>query len=489
MSQTRRFVEQRIQKNRLEEARQNDLKKMLVTHHIIAGHGRSDYRVEALRRSRSEAAERRDLFTDYSYVKNEQEKERRTMIAEAEERLADELARRNAEQTRKEMDKKRICDGSEELRVLKEKLHAAKVNKQRAQQMLEIEVRKDRDRKVDLKIDELCENERLEHLELEHKLEIEKMKQRERVKQINQQQIATKEAMREEAMQEYLKEKKQVQDLVERIAIEDVAEQRAKSQKQQEHREIMLRFKVEQEERHRQMEEAEAEEIRRIEKFAADKAEREERLAEKLAEEAREKERIYLGIMAVHEEKNKAADELEQLRNDLHAEEHEAAMRRREDDARRKKHEDIEEMKRAYADQMQQVARKREIAAQEEERIREVLLAKFAEDDRIEQMNEQKRRMRVETHKREAQRLLELRRQAFEQARAQERGSMNYLKDEDAHRQAIIEEERRRLLKEFAGPLRDFLPKGTFETKEDYLMVFPEAVNDMEMFRAVPAAA
>ena len=48
------------------------------------------------------------------------------------------------------------------------------------------------------------ENERLEAVELEHKIVIEKTKQRARVKSINQQQIATKEGLREVAMQDIL---------------------------------------------------------------------------------------------------------------------------------------------------------------------------------------------------------------------------------------------------------------------------------------------
>merc|ERR1712203_1110527 len=125
-----------------------------------------------------------------------------------------ELASRKALQLRECMDKRRICDGSEELRALKERLHMAKVNKERAQQLLEISVRKEKDRFIDHKVAEHMENERLEHIELEHKLNIEKSKQRERVKHINQQQIAMKEAQREDAQEEYNKEKKQVQELV-----------------------------------------------------------------------------------------------------------------------------------------------------------------------------------------------------------------------------------------------------------------------------------
>merc|ERR1719183_786856 len=109
--------------------------------------------------------ERRDLFMDYNHVKGAQERERRSLIAEAEERLADEIGRRNAEKTRKEQDRRRICDGSEELRALKERLHAAKVNKERAQQLWQIEVRKEKDKRHEHVLAEHFENERLEHLE------------------------------------------------------------------------------------------------------------------------------------------------------------------------------------------------------------------------------------------------------------------------------------------------------------------------------------
>merc|ERR1719454_2662490 len=119
---------------------------------------------------------------DYSTVKGLQDGERKRLITEAEERLADEIGRRNADKARKEQDRRRVCDGSEELRALKERLHAAKVNKERAQQLWQIEVRKEKDRRHDHVMAEHMENERLEHLELEHKLEIAKMGQRERVK-------------------------------------------------------------------------------------------------------------------------------------------------------------------------------------------------------------------------------------------------------------------------------------------------------------------
>ena len=43
--------------------------------------------------------------------------------------------------------------------------------------------------------------------------------------------------------------------------------------------------------------------------------------------------------------------------------------------------------------------------------MREELMKKFAEDDRLEQVSEHKRRMKLEQHKREADRLVDLRRE------------------------------------------------------------------------------
>lgn len=472
MSLSRRYVEQKIQKNRVLEQRHGELRRMLTTHNILAGHGRSERNVEGLRRCRSEAAERRDLFMDYNFVKGEQERERARIVNEAEERLADEIARRNAFNLRKEQDRRRICDGSEELRALKEKLHGAKVNKERAQQLLEIGKREELERRTDMAMAEYMENERLEHIELEHKLELEKSAQRERVKTINQQQIAMKEAQREEAMQEHLKEKADVAELVRKIEEEERLEVEARDKKKEETRQLLVKFKVEQAERQIQLEQDEQDENDKIAKYAADKAAREEAVAAEKARLEKEKERMQLKIKAAAEQANKDAEEFELLRNELHTEEHEAEARRREELQQRKKLEDREEMKRASLLQMQIQETKKAKALEEEAKIRDVLLAKFAEDDRLEQMAENKRRMRVEAHKREAARLIEMRREMFEAHRESERQSEAAFRADEGDRQAIINEERAKLLREHAVPLRNFLPKGTLDNMDDYNFVF-----------------
>jgi len=477
MSGTKRFVEQRILKNRQQEAKDSSLRRMLVENNILAGHGKSETRVEDKRRARSCAAERRDLFMDYSHTKGEQDKERRQRVAQFEENIADELARRKADGLREEMNKRRICDGSEELRALKERLHAAKVNKERAQQLWDQHMRSEQGKLHEHKIAEHMENERLEHGELEHKLNIEKLKQRERVKVINQQQIATKEAQRQEALQVYLQERDQVEALVGKIAQEDDMESAAREEKKVEAKEALRKFMIEQKAKQQVMEQDERDENDRIEAYAQGKRDREARLAAEAEAKAAEKAAILKKQLGKAAALNKEKEELEQLRNDLHSETLEAEHRRREEQVMRKKLEDREEMKNAYVYQMHMKEEKAGRAREEEVRIKEQLMIKFAADDKIEQMKEGKARMKVEQHKREAERLVQMRREMFEAARAEERAHEDSLKGEESSRAVIIEEERRRLLQDHAVGLRDFLPKNTLETDEDYQMLFGDRMG------------
>lgn len=67
-------------------------------------------------------------------------------------------------------------------------------------------------------------------------------------------------------------------------------------------------------------------------------------------------------------------------------------------------------MQRTCQEQMAFQEMRRRAEKEEEEAFRRAMMAKFAEDDRIEQMNAQKRRMKQLEHKREVEKLMEDRR-------------------------------------------------------------------------------
>merc|ERR1711988_1446765 len=127
--------------------------------------------------------------------------------------------------------------------------------------------------------------------------------------------------------------------------------------------------------------------------------------------------------------------------------------------------------------QRQLKAIRREEEKTEEEQFRKAMLEKFAEDDRLDQLNAQKRRMKQLEHRREIERLLELRREKYEQERAAELQEQLDAERVEQIRQQIIEEERKRMLAAHAKNLGlEHLPKGVLSTGAD-----------MDLFRHVGA--
>lgn len=73
----------------------------------------------------------------------------------------------------------------------------------------------------------------------------------------------------------------------------------------------------------------------------------------------------------------------------------------------------------AQEESLAEAERRREREREEEMEFRRAMMEKFAADDRIEQMNAQKRRMRVLDHKRAVESLIEERRKRKEFERHQ----------------------------------------------------------------------
>lgn len=87
------------------------------------------------------------------------------------------------------------------------------------------------------------------------------------------------------------------------------------------------------------------------------------------------------------------------------------------------------------------------------------MMAKFAEDDRIEQMNANKRRMKQLEHKRAVEKLIDDRKVQFAADRERELEERREEERMEAFRKQIIEEERQKLLREHAMRLLGYLPK------------------------------
>jgi hypothetical protein len=87
-------------------------------------------------------------------------------------------------------------------------------------------------------------------------------------------------------------------------------------------------------------------------------------------------------------------------------------------------------------------------------------MAKFAEDERLEQMNAQKRRMREQEHKREIERLWQEKLAVYRAHREMELEEKRAAEEQERLRAHLIEQEKQRILQEHGHVLSQYHPKA-----------------------------
>ncbi len=96
-----------------------------------------------------------------------------------------------------------------------------------------------------------------------------------------------------------------------------------------------------------------------------------------------------------------------------------------------------------------------------EDEFKQKLFQRFAEDEKLEQMNAQKRRMREQEHKREIERLWQEKLAVFQAQRELEFRELNAKKEDEARMRQVIEQEKARLLAEHQAIIMQHHPKAS----------------------------
>ncbi|XRB25121.1 meiosis-specific nuclear structural protein 1 [Pseudoscourfieldia marina] len=391
--------------------------------------------------------------------------------AREEDALALELERRKKASEAHAREVQKVREESEELRWLQEKLRAAEMNMQRKLQLDEKVMLGERAKAEEARYDEMMEGERQK---LVARLEKEAYDRRMfclEQKRVLQEQMDEKVEVMEQARLEYERERAQIDAVVAQIQAEDVAELERKREKQAETQDYIKHFLKEQEEFKAAERARMDEEERQIAAHAAEIARRDaEAQAAKAAKQNAADKRLE-ELKRIKEAADREKEEMEELLNELHFQEQEEKYVQKERDAREKKERERQEMMQANA-YLKELRQQRLAQEHEEEMLfRKHLLEKFAEDDRIEQMNAQRRRMKMEEHKREVQRLWEEKQARFNAQREAEMAEMAAALARDERRADIVEAERQRLLREHAARLAEYLPKGVLQYESDLALI------------------
>ncbi|KAJ1618828.1 tumor suppressor, Mitostatin-domain-containing protein [Pavlovales sp. CCMP2436] len=458
----------KVEAQRTMEARTETLTKDLNWNRTLAENFRSDERVEKMRGVREEAELVHEMEKERSLAAGEREARKNAIVKAQDEALATELHRRKIELTRDLKMKQRVVETSPEIRELEAQLKQAYMNKERHVQVAEKErqmvVQQGKERVIDEQMELARQQGIMAEAYREHMRRQDQLAASDDLKT----QMADSEARRQAAYTEFLREKAQVDAIIAKIQAEDEAEHLARMHKQSETKEYIAHFVQEREQLKRQREEMLEEENRKILEFAAYKMAREQAAEAAKAGKQEARDRIAETIADDIMRRNAERDEMEQLRNELASEEAEEKRLADEHAEFEKRIRMRLEMQRANAYQKALKAMKREEEKAEEDIFRSEMLSKFAEDDRVEQMNAQKRRQKQMEHRHEIERLLDLRRAAFAEERANAEAEQEAAEEREAERMFIVEDERQRILRAHAAilGLHD-LPKGVLKSQAD----------------------
>jgi len=556
MAQVRRY-EAKLATQRIKDNFTLELEKTIQTDRMLGENFRSDGRVVQTRITNEQKAAQQNMYATQQLMSASIAQQREAVLREQDERLAAEIARRKTQAVREAKNVQRICEQSEELRALEEKLKAAYMNKERECQIKESAHLIAKQAESESIMAQTMEADRQRGLQAEAYREYLRQQDGRAMRAELDKQVQEKMTLKAEAYQQFLKEKEMVDKVVEAIIEEDRRETEARHAKEKEIKSYIDAFIVQQEEyKHKRRVEIE-EENAKIRAYAEhvmarEQAMRLEREKDQNAKDAalekisgdmaarcasppqprtpppprpatplaaaplppppRTPTRVHTRSLptSINLEQPRATsiptsslpssrvappaplvvahappppppppphaparsqrekDEMDNLRNELVIQETEEKILQKEKEKMARAVQQRMDIALANEYQRQLKAIRREEEKQEEEGFRVAMLAKFAEDDRLDQMNAQKRRMKQLEHRKAIEQLLELRRAKYEQERGAELQEQLNAERVEQIRQQIIEEERKRMLAAHAKNLGlQHLPKGILSSEAD----------------------
>ena len=427
---------------------------------VLKGYVDSEARVDRLRRANRHKALQSELAQERAEEEFAHNQRKRAAAHAREAAITDELKRQQAEQIRKEKLSQLMREQAPELRDLEAKLHAAKTAKERKNQMEYAKLEKTRTMQEEKAWGDhlLKDAQNYEQQEAEKKAESQ-AKLRAQM-EVQKKQMEDRKAVLHEAQEVYLKEKAEVDAVVAKIQEQDFLDALAKVEKQRATKVEHEHFLQQREELLRQERERHNQEELAIKQYMEEQNKRKES-GERLK---REKEAVKAKLL--EEQSRKIAserakkEELESLINDYYEEQRAAKLHQEAVAEKERKQRDKEMMLAANAEQMRlkQLVKEKEMA--EEQIFRQKMMEKFAEDDRIDDLNRQKRAQVKAEHARKVQELIDEKRRLRDEDRQREKLLEEQAKKAEEERKALVAEERERLLREHADVLQEFCPRG-----------------------------
>ncbi|OAF65022.1 Meiosis-specific nuclear structural protein 1 [Intoshia linei] len=411
-------------------------------------------------------------------IKKKEEMENIILKRSQEESLSIELNRIKDEKIKAEKFRQMVRKNSVEIRELEAKLKLAYVLKTQKAQIAEKESLKYDEMKKNAVYNEMLKEELVKAKELEKELAISKWNERFIYKQQLEQQLQEQEIKKQEAFKEFLKEKLLIDEIIRKIYQEDQKEREQIIMKRKLHIEYIDNFKKQREIWKKQNDERIELENKNIEKYShiIKKRQDDSDLYKKERESIQEKlhEKLSKDMIA----KKEKLMQVENARMDLYAEEQERLEREKEIQKMALRIKEKLELQRISQDTQREKQKLKEVLKKEDEKFNTQLMLKFEQDLKINQLSQQRIRMKREEYKRNIQQQIEERHQQAEYLKQKALLELQFERDQENKRLSIIEEERNKLLSMHAEKLIGYLPKGVIRDQDDLLKLGEKFIEE-----------
>ena len=302
-------------------------------------------------------------------------------VTEQNKRLAAEFERRRTERERKEREIQRICEESEELRDLERALKTAYMNKERAAQHEERVVSARMEREQQQAIEDAMEVDR----QAMQAAEREKERARKTVgleqKVILHKQMEEREGLLREAAVEAARDKELVDEIVAKLEAEDAVKAAIVEKNKNETRAIIKAYEIQRKQEKLDAKAAYEAEEAEIRAHLDAMAKRNEGVAQRRADKEAAQAAAFASIAEEAEKKRLEEEELNRLRDLLWGEELEAKRKAEEDGRIAARASQKAEMAKANKQMLAAKAEKRAVEMAEEQKLIDLMLKKFAEDE------------------------------------------------------------------------------------------------------------
>lgn len=358
------------------------------------------------------------------------------------------------------LENERIFKEDPEICEIKNSIERAKLNKILAKQMHQNQMIRMQNLINDTKADEKV----LKEIELENakkKEEEEKIRKNRLIaKYLIKQQLLEKEKIKQESKKEYEKDRKDIENMINNIKREDQLAKEEQDRKRNIARTYMENAYARKELQKKKDKENELLEKEKERKFLEEKQKKEDEFNNKKAQIQFEKDKIFNKLCEQEAQRRAENDYWENIRNELHLEQENQRLKLAELAEKEKKQRQREEMIESALQQKKSKEENKKKELEMEEEFKKKYMEKLAEEEKLEKLNAQRRKQKELDLQLEVERQWQDKLRQYQLQKEQELKNLEKLKIQEQARRYIIEQEKRRLIKENENLLKSYYPLG-----------------------------